>query len=337
VISEEELDLVRSTARGLLGASSSSTLPALGELGLLGLLVSEDRGGAGWCPVEAAVVADEVGRVASIGGASSPDDTGRATSWLAAAVGAAALDVAGDPEDLLPGALDGSAPVVAAAAHLATDGGALRGSAIAVDLPVGAVAVVIIGPDASSFLVGLDDVGVTVRPDPTSIDTTRPLVRIDLDGVHATPLGSATAVRDAAWVLTAATSLGSLRAAVDRLVPYLSERIAFGSPIASFQAIQHRIVDLALLEIRAGVAVDAAARVLSSDPAGASRLAAAAHALAVEHVPPALDECIQLTGGIGFTWEYPLHHELRRSIADGATFGSARQSREVLLEVAGWV
>lgn len=335
--SAEELELVRSTARGLLGTETGGTLPALGELGLLGLLVSEARGGAGWCPVEAAVVADEVGRVASIGGASSPDDLGRATSWLAASVGAGALDAAGDPHGLLPSALDGSAPVVAAAAHLVVDGDQVTGSVIGVDLPDATAAVVLLGPDSSASLLRLDDPGVAVRPDPSSIDTTRPRVRIDLAGARVAPLTITSSVRDAAWVLTAASSIGSLRSAIDRLVPYLSERIAFGAPIASFQAIQHRIVDLTLLEIRAGVAVDAAARALEADPAGASRWAAAAHALAVEHVPPALDECIQLTGGIGFTWEYPLHHELRRSVADGTTFGSARQSREALLEVAGWV
>jgi alkylation response protein AidB-like acyl-CoA dehydrogenase len=138
-------------------------------------------------------------------------------------------------------------------------------------------------------------------------------------------------------VLAAAISLGSLRAALERLITYLTERVAFGSRIASFQAIQHRIVDLSLLEIRAGVAVDAAARSLAADPAGSSRLASVAHAYAAEHVPPGLDECIQLTGGIGFTWEYPLHHELRRSVADGSSFGSARSSREALLAVTGWI
>lgn len=332
----EELELVRSTTRGLLAADGGGGLEPLGALGLLGLLVSEGRGGAGWRPVEAAVVADEVGREASTGGASSPEDAGTATSWLAASVGAAAIDAAGDPDGLLVGALDGSAPVVAAAAHVEVDGAAASGALAGVDLPARTAAVVVLTPDARAWLLQPDGSGVAVRPDPTSIDTTRPLVRIDLAGAPVRPLGTATAVRDAAWVLAAATSLGSLRAAIDRLVPYLSERIAFGAPIASFQAIQHRIVDLTLLEIRAGVAVAAAARALEAEPAGATRWAAAAHALAVEHVPPALDECIQLTGGIGFTWEYPLHHELRRSVADGTTFGSARQSREVLLEVAGW-
>ena len=137
-------------------------------------------------------------------------------------------------------------------------------------------------------------------------------------------------------MLAAAISVGSLRAALERLTAYLSDRTAFGAPIASFQAIQHRIVDLSLLEIRAGVAVDAATRALADDPAGATRLTAVAHGHVAEHVPVALDECIQLTGGIGFTWEYPLHHELRASVAQAAAFGSARDSREVLLAATGW-
>lgn len=334
--SAEELDLVRTTARGVL-AGGPTDLIALAELGFLGLLVDEADGGAGWLPVEAAVVADEVGRAVSIGGAAGPDVVGGCAPWLATTVAAAALAAAGGHQEQLATTLDGTAPAVAVAGRLEVTGGRASGVLVGVDLPAVAPAIVVIGPAGELHLVDTRGAGVVLRDDPTSIDTTRLLQRIELTDAEVVPLGASTAVRDAAWVLAAASTVGTLRAAVDRLVPYLSQRIAFGSPIASFQAIQHRIVDLTLLEIRAGVAIDAAARVLSADPACASRLAATAHALAVEHVPPALDECIQLTGGIGFTWEYPLHHELRRSVADGTTFGSARQSREVLLEVAGWV
>jgi alkylation response protein AidB-like acyl-CoA dehydrogenase len=190
--------------------------------------------------------------------------------------------------------------------------------------------------DNGLHLVDLSDDGVALRPDPTSLDTTRVLWRLDLAGAPARALGAAPHVRSAALVLAAATSLGSLRAALARLVPYLRDRVAFGRPVASFQAVQHRLVDLALVEVRAGVAIAAAARALAADPPGSERAAAVAHAYAAEHIPAALDDCIQLTGGIGFTWEYPLHHELRRAVADGTTFGSARHSRERLLTLAGW-
>ena len=51
----------------------------------------------------------------------------------------------------------------------------------------------------------------------------------------------------------------------------------------------------------------------------------------------AIDECMQLSGGIGFTWEYPLHHELRRVFTtDAVLLGTARSSRALLAEVSGW-
>jgi alkylation response protein AidB-like acyl-CoA dehydrogenase len=49
-----------------------------------------------------------------------------------------------------------------------------------------------------------------------------------------------------------------------------------------------------------------------------------------------VDECMQLSGGIGFTWEYPLHHELRRVFTNAQLLGTARSSRALLAEVSGW-
>lgn len=334
--SAEELDLLRASVRGVFAAGArSSGLSLLGDLGLVGLLVNEERGGAGWCPVEATVVADEAGRTISLGGAASPSESGTTVPWLSALIAAAALST-GANEELLASTLDGTSPSIAVAAHVRARGGTLSGSLVGVEGGERVPAVVVLGEAGQIHVVGLGGPGVSVRPEPTSIDTTRLLWRVELSDAPAAALGPAPEVHDVARVLAAATSLGSLRAALDRLLPYLSDRVAFGSPIASFQAIQHRIVELSLLETRAAAAVDAAARALAADPVGASRLAALAHGFVMERVPPALDECIQLTGGIGFTWEYPLHHELRRSVTDATTFGSARDSREELLALTGW-
>lgn len=335
----DELGLVRSTVRSVL-AGGGGSLRTLSDLGLVALLVPEERGGAGWRPVEAAVVADEIGRHVSVGAAGTPDASGGAPAWLAATVAAGALggsDADGPGAGLLATTLDGTRPAVAVAGALRVVDGSARGSLVGVDAPDDAPAVVVLGShDDAPLLIELDAPGVVTRPDPASLDTTRLRRRIDLDGAATIRLAPVPGLLDAARVLAAATSVGSLRAALERLTTHLADRTAFGAPIASFQAIQHRLVDLSLLEIRAGVAVVAAARALADDPSRATRLAAVAHGFVAERVPPALDECIQLTGGIGFTWEYPLHHELRASVADAATFGSARDSREVLLAVTGW-
>lgn len=217
------------------------------------------------------------------------------------------------------------------------EGDRASGVVTGVELGDQAPAIVALGPDGSAVAVDLAGPGVDRTPDPTAIDTTTERWRVELSDAPAVRLPPQPAIGDAARLLVAATSVGSLRAAVERLTTYLADRDAFGAPIASFQAIQHRLVDLTLLEIRSGVAVDAAARALAVDPAGGRRLTSIAHAFVAERVPPSLDECIQLTGGIGFTWEYPLHHELRRSVADSVAFGSARASRERVLTESGWL
>jgi len=337
-----ELDLVRRTVHEVMAAGGVAVrLPGLASLGLVGLLVPEDRGGAGWCPVEAAVVADEVGRAAALGGAPEPGRSGTAAAWLTATIAAAVLARSGPVEvadDQLDRTLDGTDPTVAAAGagRLRVAAGRAHGTLTGVEAADQAPAVVVLGNEGQAVLVDLRAGGATVGHDATSIDTTRALQRVDLDGAPARLLAPAPDVYDAALVLTAASSLGHLRAALERLIGYLSERVAFRAPVASFQAVQHRLVDLALIEVRAGVAVVAAAQALAASPQSASRAAAVAHAYVTEHVPPALDECIQLTGGIGFTWEYPLHHELRRAVGDAAAFGSARSSRERFLTLAGW-
>jgi hypothetical protein len=249
--------------------------------------------------------------------------------WIEASIAACALGASTSPARAawLPGMLDGSRTVTAAAGW---DG------SVAGDTASGVVTGVVGRPDAvvvaadHAFLVSAAD--VIDEADPTSIDTTLATRRWTLVDAPAVDLGLAAANRAAAAhrLLAAAAMLGLLREAVERLVPYLTDRMAFGTPIAAFQAIQHRLVDLFLSEVRAGVTVDAAARALAADPDD-PRPAAIAHAYCADHVPGALDECIQLTGGIGFTWEYPLHHELRRSVSLAATCGGARRSRAALL------
>jgi alkylation response protein AidB-like acyl-CoA dehydrogenase len=344
----DELELLRTTVRRVLtGRTERRTLTALGDLGLLGLLVDEDRGGAGWCPVEASVVADEVGRAAAVGAAVGPGDTAVAAPWLPAALAAAAVARVVDPslrDRFLAGMLDGTAPGMVATGSLPRHGDpaqpTVTGTLTGVTEAAGATVLVVLD-GAGDLLVELDQPGVLIGDDQTSIDTTRAVRRVELVDVVATPFATeaehaSPALLDTARVLAAAELVGSLRAANERLFTYLSERVAFDAPVASFQAVQHRLVDLFLLEVRAGVAVETAARALAGDVAAVPRACAVAHGYVAERIPAALDECVQLSGGIGFTWEYPLHHELRRAVTTGALVGSARESRARLAEIDGW-
>jgi alkylation response protein AidB-like acyl-CoA dehydrogenase len=141
-----------------------------------------------------------------------------------------------------------------------------------------------------------------------------------------------------ARVLLSADSLGALSTTFERLVGYLKDRTAFGAPIASFQAVQHRLVDLLVLETKARAVVMKAARALASadDAADVTALSVVAHAFVASKATAAVDECMQLSGGIGFTWEYPLHHGLRRVFTNGYLLGTARSSRADLADKAGW-
>jgi alkylation response protein AidB-like acyl-CoA dehydrogenase len=124
---------------------------------------------------------------------------------------------------------------------------------------------------------------------------------------------------------------------VARLTAYLRDRIAFGVPIASFQAVQHRLVELLVFEVKARAAVMKAARAaVAGDVQRTVALSTVAHAFVAAKATAAVDECMQLSGGIGFTWEYPLHHELRRVFTNAQVLGNARSSRALLAEVLGW-
>lgn len=143
-------------------------------------------------------------------------------------------------------------------------------------------------------------------------------------------------------LLISADVVGALSNALGRLTAYLKERVAFGAPIASFQAVQHRLVDLLVFEEKSRAIVTKGARTLASaalaDDAMRTAVtqAAVAHAFVSAKATAAIDECMQLSGGIGFTWEYPLHHELRRAATDACLLGTARSSRALLAEVSGW-
>lgn len=129
-----------------------------------------------------------------------------------------------------------------------------------------------------------------------------PMARVS--GVKGTRLGAGSGQVARRWwqVALAAEVAGTARAAVDQTIGYLQQRVQFGRPIASFQAVQHRIVDCHVsVESTSWAAREAAAR--GAPPA----LAAGAAITAVECAQRVFDETHQLSGAIGFTTEYDLH------------------------------
>lgn len=320
-----DLDLLRASAREFLaGRGEKDSVGDLAAMDWIGLLVSEERGGVGYRPVEACLIAEELGRARD----RSP--------WFGCAMAAAAFADSPDPvrDHWLAEMLSGTT---------------IAGFAPADDVIriVGgdkARAVVTAGPNGV-HLVELSDTHKR-WPDGDALDIARPVWCVDLSGAAGVLIGSgiqAERLNAVGRLLISADAIGALSSALARLTAYLKERVAFGAPIASFQAVQHRLVELLVLEVKSRAIVAKAARTLASaDIADDARVrtavaqSAVAHAFVGAKTTAAIDECMQLSGGIGFTWEYPLHHELRRAATDAVLFGTARSSRALLAEVSGW-
>ncbi|OMC44955.1 acyl-CoA dehydrogenase family protein [Mycobacterium sp. IS-1264] len=315
---EVDLDLLRASARQFLAERGErGTVKDLAAMDWTGLLVDEVIGGAGWRPVEACVVAEELGRAQD------------GSAWFGTTLGAAAL--ACGPEEvrdqLLPGLLDGTV----AAGFAVLDGPArvIRGDAVDI--------VLLLGRNGIHLLRDLDRDRFELDAD--VLDVTRTVWRLDVANAPSALIGSperADQLVAVARLLVAADSVGAVSMTLERLTAYLKERVAFGVPIASFQAIQHRLVELLVFQVKARAVVMRAARAIASAEERATVLTAAAHAFVAAKAAAAVDECMQLSGGIGFTWEYPLHHELRRVFTNGHLIGTARSSRALVAEVSGW-
>ena len=109
---------------------------------------------------------------------------------------------------------------------------------------------------------------------------------------------------------------------VDETVAYAKERVQFGVPIGSFQAVQHKLVDFALGYEEAAAAVSYAAMCVDADDPDRARAVHVAKARAGAAARRAAKDAMQIHGGIGYTYEHDLHLRLRRAYADDALFGT---------------
>jgi alkylation response protein AidB-like acyl-CoA dehydrogenase len=323
---------------------AAAELPAAWEKmaaqGWLGLHVSEEQGGQGFTLAELAVVLEELGH-ALFPGPVLP------TVLVSAARARGAEGPAAAPPEWLRGLADGT---ITAAVALGAAPLARRGVEDGAVLVAGTVRPVLGLPTARLVLIPLDEgtgaerswllldreawgdaVSVEALP---ALDATRPLGQLTIvgeDGVTVPPgqqvMLSDDDVRGLALTVAAAESAGIARWCLHTASEYAKVRVQFGRPIGQFQAVKHALADmLVAVEQAAAVAWDAAAawsedagddagsdadpsqdRHLSARIAGAVALGAAAHCA---------KECIQLLGGIGFTWEHDAHFYLKRAMAN---------------------
>jgi alkylation response protein AidB-like acyl-CoA dehydrogenase len=314
------------------------------DLGMAGLLVPEQLGGAGAGPREAAVVMEEIGRaVAPVPFLSSAV---LATVALLHAAGTEATDTV---KQLATGSLTATLAVpLSTAPGDAVAGVGVSGSAGGLTGRVTSVAdashadvlvVPVAGPDGLELhIVSRDAPGVQVS-DVLSLDMTRPLANIEFSHAASSRVGDASAEAAVAAALQtgaallASEQLGIAQWCFDTTLAYAKQRKQFGRAIGSYQAIKHRLADL-WIEVNAAAAT---ARYAADTCAGrdddATIAAAVAQAYCSGIAVHAAEECVQLHGGIGMTWEYPAHLYLKRAKSDQLAFGTAYRHRSRLAEL----
>ncbi len=194
----------------------------------------------------------------------------------------------------------------------------------------------VLEPDASIVLVP-DGADLAVADGtPESVEALDPTLRLGHLDVPATPTPE---LLDVAAALATAVQLGTMRRGLDMTVAYSKERVQFGRPIGSFQALKHRMADLLVLvemsRSASWAATDAAAAYVSAPDSGTSarlhRLAAVAKAYCSDALDQVAAETVQIHGGIAITWEHEAHLVFKRAHAFAQLFGTAPEHRASLV------
>ncbi|TXS46246.1 acyl-CoA dehydrogenase [Streptomyces sp. uw30] len=301
-------------------------------MGLAGLLVPEDKGGQGATHREVAVVLEELGRAVA------------PLPYLTSAVVATEALLACEAEDGLLselasgrriGALAVALNVVPGGAYKVVrhQDGALHGELTGIADAVVADVLLVPADDGGLYAVEADAVTVTAQ---ASLDLTRPVAKVALDGAPGRLLGDAEpavlrALRAGAGLL-ASEQFGLAEWTLTETVRYLKERKQFNRPVGGFQALKHRLAQLWLEVVNLRAAARGAADALATGE-DVEVAVAVAQAYAAQVAVHAAEEAVQLHGGLGMTWEHPAHLYLKRAKADSIAYGTAGAHREALAEL----
>jgi alkylation response protein AidB-like acyl-CoA dehydrogenase len=271
------------------------------QVGVAALVVPEDLGGAGGELADAAAVLEELGR-----GLVPTPLFGTTLAELALL---AALENGGEPDT---DTLEGLAAGEAIGAVVFDPGYVVNGD----------VADVVIGIEDGSLVRWSDVTAEAVQ----TMDPTRRLARLSPGSTAV--IGTDPGLGDTAAILLAAEQIGAAARCLDLTVEYTKERVQFGRPIGSFQALKHRMADLY-------VAVQSARAVVGDaigDPTPVS--AALARLAATEAFTKVAGEAIQMHGGIAITWEHDIQLYFKRAHGSAQLLGSVSdQLRQLESEV----
>ncbi|BBZ14968.1 acyl-CoA dehydrogenase family protein [Mycobacterium branderi] len=323
-----------------------------GQLGLTGLIVGEEYGGAGSGFLDFALVAERTGAALLV------------APLLSTVAAAGAIMLSCDEQlksDYLPALAGGERIGTLALAEASASWDPATAQASAEPAAGGQVRLtgtkmyVVDGQHADIFVVSarspLGSIGLYVvdanRPEVTvtalsTLDLTRPQARVEFDAAPARPLSDeadAAAVAEravaTAAIMLAAEQVGGAQKCLDMAVEYAKVRVQFGRPIGSFQAIKHKCADMLLDVESARSAAYWAAGVLDDDSDNPLIAAAVAKAHCSAAYTRVAGENIQIHGGIGFTWEHPAHLYFKRAKTSEIIFGDPAWQRERLAELVG--
>ncbi len=323
------------------------------QLGLQGLVIPEEFGGSGYSFIELIVVLEEMGRRLLA-----------APYFSSVVLAGQALLHSGDEsakKELLPGIASGETIATLAftepngkwdeagitmTATRSGDDWTLDGTKMFV-LDGHTASLIIVaartgeGGGVSLFTVTGGADGLT-RTSLSTMDQTRKQAKLEFSGTPATLLGTEgegwrvlERVLDLAAVALAAEQVGGAQFVLEMAVQYAKDRVQFGRPIGSFQAIKHKCADM-LLEVEsaksAAYYAGWCAAELNDELPSVASLAKAYCSEAYFH---AAAENIQIHGGIGFTWEHPAHLYFKRAKSSELLFGDPTYHRELLAQRIG--
>jgi alkylation response protein AidB-like acyl-CoA dehydrogenase len=318
------------------------------ELGWVSLLVPEELGGgsvSGEGLVDATIIAEQFGRLAAPG------------PFLVVNVVAAALAEAanaGVHAELIQRLLTGEAiatwaccapergwdPVAGAIDAVADgDGYLLTGTHEQVEAASDADEFLVLARTAAGltqFVVPSDAEGLSVSA-LTSLDLTHGFGRVSYDGVRVARgamVGVAGEAEPAierqfevAVVLQCAELAGVVEKVLEFTRQWMFDRFSFGRPLASYQALKHRFADMTLWSHAAQAATAAAARAVQERRHDAAELVSIAKAYTGQRATDIIQDCVQLHGGLGVTWEHDIHVYLRRATVNRVTWGAPSEHR----------
>jgi alkylation response protein AidB-like acyl-CoA dehydrogenase len=309
-----KLEKVRELA--IAGEYDSSLWDQIAELGWPGIFVDESFGGQGLGIVELAILMEELGYAC----APAPFLSNAAAGLLVAHAGSDE-----QRERFLPGVASGEAR--------GTVGQVANGAAPLVP-----------DADTSSFVVLLENGGgsatvvetAALQPEPVdTIDSTRRFFRVESAGAGESLEGDVEGAVQRIEIAVAAELTGVAQRAMEMAVEYAKDRKQFDRPIGAYQGVAHRCARMVLEVESARATTLYAAWAADNEPESLPIGASMAKAFAADAGWNVTASSLQVHGGIGFTWEHDLHWLLKRARTDCALFGSARQHRDRVAELAG--